>query len=171
MIFRRLGKAFMNPVHTVSRVHVGVLALFTVFCAGAGNSHAGGPSAFNIDGGWSLTGGTIGVAGNGVPIGFEVTLVDVDEGIWHGFILDYRYTFGEGDTPHGFALGYEFGLELVGADLSVVSLQGDGTRQWGSRARGCGVFLLVSVCGGVTVTDERSIWGIDVAGKLPVRHR
>ena len=143
-----------------------VLAFFFLVIAHAGPGHAKG---FKLNGDWSLAGATIGLASNGVPLGLELTQVGYDDGIWHGLIMDYRYTIGEDRVPHSVSLGYELGLEFVGVEVSAISLLGDSASDLGGRFRGCGVVFLFSLCGGVTVTENRRIWTVDLAAKVPVK--
>ena len=138
------------------------------FCFSSVRAAHAGPLLFKIDGKWLLAGPIVGAANNGVPVGLESTLVDFNKGKWHGLIADYRYTIGEDLAPHGIALGYELGVGFGGIDISAVTLLGADATEWGGRARGCGVFFALSLCGGVTVTQDRLIFGFDLAAKLPL---
>ena len=132
---------------------------------------AGGPSGLRLDGEWYLSGATVGLATNGVPVGLEITRVDYRKSTWDRIIFDYRYTIGEDRAPHSLALGYEVGLTFIGADLSAVTHFGDEQVEWGGRLRGCGAALLISLCGGATLTNDRVIFGLDLAIKAPIRAR
>ena len=143
-----------------------LLAFFILLSAHVGVGHSKG---FKLNGDWSLVGGTLGLASNGVPLGLELTQVGYDDGIWHGVIMDYRYTVGEDRVPHGISLGYELGFEFVGIEASATSLFGDGPSELGGRVRGCGVLFMFSLCGGMAFTNERRIWILDLAAKLHVK--
>ena len=60
------------------------------------------------------------LATRGVSVGFEFTKVNYDN-VWHGAITVYRISVGEDTVCRSFALGFEIGLGLVGADLSATA--------------------------------------------------